>query len=1069
ILAPGGRYLEIAMTGLKSSGNLNLSKLVDNQTFYSLDLKRLFLTRPDLIGKYIGKMVEYLGNGMIRPTVGKIFELSRIKEAYKYLEDRKNIGKIVVKTGVNENSLKNLKTYDNSFLNSRDKNVIGNHESWEDIAVIGLSCRFPEAPGPDAFWQNIAEGKDSIKEIPAERWDIADFYDPDPRAKNKSYSKWGGFLDNIDKFDPLFFNMTGREAEQTDPQQRIFMQECWKALEDAGYANERISGSRSSVFVGTVGSDYLLRMQDEGFDLDAQSFWGNASSVLASRISYFLNLKGPSISIDTACSSSLVAVHLGCRSIISGESDLAIAGGVFITNTPQFYIACSKGAMLSGDGKCHTFDNGANGFVPGEGAGVIILKSLKNAIRDNDRIHAVIKGSGINQDGKTNGITAPSTLSQTELELEVYKRHNINPENIGYVEAHGTGTKLGDPIEIDALSNAFSKFTGKKQFCPVGSVKTNIGHCATAAGIASVIKVIMALKNRKIPPSLNYNIPNEHINFEDSPFYVNTVLKDWPAESDRSRKAAVSSFGFSGTNAHIVFEEAREIQEEEGRNKYPRNILLFSAKNETALFEIIQNLLNFLKNNPDFGNINGLCYTYNSRKMKFNCRGHILFGDTDSLKKELGHILLKENRGNFAISDLSTGKTRIDPALLELGRSAMKDLLSLMDEPDLFNGKLLFLADLYCKGYELNWQDLYAQERPVTIPVYPFAQDKCWFETKIKNDDKIKKLQPFLDKNISGLSEVLFVKIIKPEEEHVAGNKLNGLDYIPGMALIEMALEACREINITMPEIKKIAWNRQVSLNEGKCEILASLIDEGDNINCEISQSSGGGSILISRLDIGLKPGLMPRAAKIDIGLISGAGAKVITKSEFYAGLEKKNNNYSGDFKIIEEFIENGDEALCRISLKNKQNIEDYILLPEVLESGIQAIKYLKDSDCPEDVNEIRALNIYGKLPESFLSFVKKQSDSKYRICLLDNEGEIIADMSGVSTLGIKKENTCDEKRTYYLCDKIWKEKSPIRDKNITFDNIIITVSPESLNAGRSLKAALGSGSVHLLELNGSP
>ncbi|MGI6668751.1 MAG: beta-ketoacyl synthase N-terminal-like domain-containing protein [Acetivibrionales bacterium] len=552
ILAPDGRYAEIAMTGLKTSKRFDLSNLVQNQTFYSIDMRRLLYRQPDLVTTYLDKMVSILEEGCVKPTIGRCFPFSQVKDAYRYLENRLNIGKVVVSIPVAADARTAVEVKA-CGIGQRVCTTGGN-----DIAVIGVAGRFPGARNVNEFWDNLKSGKNCITEVPKSRWDIDYYYDPDPGKLDKTYCRWGGFVDDIELFDPLFFNISGKEAELTDPQQRKFLEECWNALEDSGYATEKLNGKKCGVFVGVGSADYHTRMHVFGLKREAQSFWGNASSVLASRISYYLNLKGPSVAIDTACSSSLVAIHLGCQSILSGECDMVIAGGVFISTTPDFYIVCSNAGMLSTDGRCKTFDNGANGFVPGEGVGAIVLKPLEAAIRDRDNIYGVIKGSGMNQDGKTNGLTAPSTLSQTELEVSVYNKSGINPETISYVEAHGTGTKLGDPIEMEALTNAFTRFTDRKQYCAIGSVKTNIGHAVTAAGIASVIKVLMALKHRQIPPSINFERKNEHIDFENSPFYVNTVLREWKTPGNVPRRAAVSSFGFSGTNCHMIIEEVPE-------------------------------------------------------------------------------------------------------------------------------------------------------------------------------------------------------------------------------------------------------------------------------------------------------------------------------------------------------------------------------------------------------------------------------------------------------------------------------------------------------------------------------
>ncbi|MGZ5028462.1 MAG: beta-ketoacyl synthase N-terminal-like domain-containing protein, partial [Methylobacter sp.] len=315
------------------------------------------------------------------------------------------------------------------------------------IAIIGMAGRFPMADGVDEYWQNLERGKNCVIEIPQDRWSIDEHYDPDPAKRDKTYSKWGGFLKDVDRFDSLFFQISGKEGELSDPQQRIFLEDCWHTLEDAGYSDVALSGLKLGVFAGATKGDYQTKMHSEqGAAIEGFSFAGNEPSVMAARISYFLNLKGPSIAINTACSSSLVAINLACQSLNAGESDMALAGGIHICTTPLFYKLTSKSGMLSATGQCRAFDNDANGFVPGEASAAILLKPLAKALADGDHIYGVIRGIGVNQDGKTNGMTAPSSISQAELEASVYQKYGISPDSIGYIETHGTGTKLGDPI-----------------------------------------------------------------------------------------------------------------------------------------------------------------------------------------------------------------------------------------------------------------------------------------------------------------------------------------------------------------------------------------------------------------------------------------------------------------------------------------------------------------------------------------------------------------------------------------------------------------------------------------------
>ncbi|WP_257389617.1 beta-ketoacyl synthase N-terminal-like domain-containing protein, partial [Tahibacter caeni] len=345
----------------------------------------------------------------------------------------------------------------------------------EPIAVIGMAGQFPQAATLAEFWRNLAAGRDCIGAVPPQRWDMERYYRPGAPAPGLSNSRWMGLLDGFDHFDPLFFNISPKEAEYMDPQQRLFLQACWHAIEDAGFNTRSLSGTRCGVFAGCATGDYQLLATEQR--LTAQGFTGNASSILAARISYFFNLQGPCVAIDTACSSSLVAIAQACDSLSSGASEIALAGGVYVASGPDMHIKTAQAGMLSTDGRCFAFDQRANGFVPGEGVGVVVLKRLADAQRDDDPVYGVIQGWGVNQDGKTNGITAPNPQSQTRLQLEVYDRFGIDPGGIQLVEAHGTGTKLGDPIEVEALKASFGRYTQKTGYCALGSVKSNIGHC----------------------------------------------------------------------------------------------------------------------------------------------------------------------------------------------------------------------------------------------------------------------------------------------------------------------------------------------------------------------------------------------------------------------------------------------------------------------------------------------------------------------------------------------------------------------------------------------------------------
>ena len=431
-------------------------------------------------------------------------------------------------------------------------------DTADGIAVIGMAGRFPGAADVGEYWRNLLEGRDSVGEVPAERWDHAAYHSADPRAPGKCATKWGGFLADADKFDPLFFNLSPREAERMDPQQRLFLQEAWKAFEDAGCADERLQALKCGVFVGCKDGDYRERLRGE--DADAYALMGNDSAILSARIAYHLNLRGPAISVDTACSSSAVAIHLACESLRGGACELALAGGAVLTTAPTSFVTLRRLNAFSASGRCRTFAAGADGFVPAEAVAAVVLKPLAAARREGDRIYGVIRGTAANQDGRSNGITAPSAPAQTALIRELYDRLGLDAASIGYVETHGTGTALGDPIEVEGLTRAFRHYTDRRGFCALGAVKTNTGHPMLASGVSALIKVLLCLRHRELVPSLHFDAPNPHIDFADSPFFVNTRRQPWAAPAGGGRRrAGLSSFGFSGTNVHMVIEEADKV------------------------------------------------------------------------------------------------------------------------------------------------------------------------------------------------------------------------------------------------------------------------------------------------------------------------------------------------------------------------------------------------------------------------------------------------------------------------------------------------------------------------------
>ncbi|NUS73391.1 MAG: SDR family NAD(P)-dependent oxidoreductase [Corynebacteriales bacterium] len=468
----------------------------------------------------------------------------------------------------------------------------------EPIAVVGIGCRLPGgANDPSSLWSLLTNSVDAIGPIPQDRWDVERFYSPKPQQPGRMSAREGGFLASVDTFDAGFFGISGRVAEQMDPQQRVLLEVAWTALEDAGVVPDTLAGGKTGVFIGACSQDYggLQSAPNEVESLGAHSATGTFMSILSNRLSYTLDLNGPSMTIDTACSSSLVAVHLACQSLHRGESELAIAGGVNIILTPQFAIALSQAAMLSPDARSRAFDASANGYVRGEGAGVVILKPLSHALRDRDRIYALIEGSAVNQDGRTQGITLPSGAAQETNFREALRVAGIAPHEIGYVEAHGTGTPVGDPIEANALGRVLGE--KREELAYLGSIKTNIGHLEAGAGIAGLIKAVLSVHHRQIPPSLHFRSPNPEIDFTNARMTVPTSAREWPHTYSRAL-AAVNSFGFGGTNANVIVGQAPAPASIDTIKPALPTVLAVSARNEQALRERAMELAEYLEAEP---------------------------------------------------------------------------------------------------------------------------------------------------------------------------------------------------------------------------------------------------------------------------------------------------------------------------------------------------------------------------------------------------------------------------------------------------------------------------------------
>jgi phthiocerol/phenolphthiocerol synthesis type-I polyketide synthase C len=505
----------------------------------------------------------------------------------------------------------------------------------DPIAIVGIGCRFPGAAGLEEFWTLLRDGVDAISEIPRDRWDIGALYDPLPGTTARMSTRWGGFLPGIDRFDPHFFGISPREAAAMDPQQRLLLEVAWEALENAGQPPDHLAGSRTGVFVGIGGFDYsnvIINYKDHLKVINAYLGTGNAHSIAANRISYLLDLRGPSVAIDTACSSSLVAIHMACECLRAAQTDLAIAGAVNLILSPEVTIAFSHARMMAPDGRCKTFDARADGYVRAEGAGAVILKRLSDALRDRDHILALVRGSAVNQDGRTAGIAAPNASAQQSVIREALAQAGVAPCDLTYLEAHGTGTSIGDPIEVEAFKGVLGKAGSEDLPCLMGSVKANIGHLENAAGMASLAKVLACFQHDEIPAQLHFTRLNPRISLAGTRIVIPDKPQTWPRAA--RRLAGVSSFGFGGTNAHMIVEEAPARRRPEGLPSRPCHILALSARTESAVKTLASRYERHLAQHPEDAP-QDICFSANAGRSHFAHRVAMVAENKEQLREAL--------------------------------------------------------------------------------------------------------------------------------------------------------------------------------------------------------------------------------------------------------------------------------------------------------------------------------------------------------------------------------------------------------------------------------------------------
>ena len=894
---------------------------------------------------------------------------------------------------------------------------VGTLAREDAVAIVGMSCRYPMSETADAFWDNLRDGRDCVSEIPAGRWGRAeDWYHPDPRHPHTSYSKWAGLLDNIDAFDALFFGISPVEAESIDPQQRVFLEECWKSIESAGYAPGALSGQACGVYVGCAMGDYGRVLADEGQDTLGAAFMGTSTAILSARISYFLNLKGAALAIDTACSSSLVAVHLACESIRSGENRLALAGGINLLTTPLGHILTSQVGMPSRDGRCATFDASANGIVFSEGCGVLLLKSLADAERDSDGILGVIRGSGTNQDGKTNGITAPSAKAQEQLLRQIYDKFDIDPARISYVEAHGTATPLGDPIEVDALTAVFGN--GAAQRCALGSVKSNIGHTGFAAGVAGIVKVLLCMKHRTLVPSIHYRTPNPHIDFDRSPFRVNTETCAW--DSDIARMATVSSFGFSGTNAHVVIEEHLPTAEAARAPAMPVGpvVVPLSARTDEQLQAQARDLLAFLRCSERPLDLACIAYTLQVGREAMPHRLAVITQSHTQLQEQLQSIV----HGAARIEGVYRGVAERDDTLTALtGDAEMRRVI----DGWIVQKHLPKVLDLWVRGLVMDWTKLHTGTAPrrMSLPTYPFARERCWVEGGARRAATAAVLHPLLHRNVSDLGQQRYASVFAGTEFFLADHRVNDRAVLPAVAYLEMAraalhdslpsADALADVPLAL-ELRHIVWAQPI-VAEGETRVgIAVFADGPDRLEFEVTRQVGDGrhsdesmhcqgSAVVVAVVVPEPLDIAALRIRMQRGRSSGEA--------LYPQFAAMGLHYGSAFQGIVALERGDDEVLVELALPASARSEGYVLHPSLADSALQGSIALTETGIhsgllgrPALPFALESLRVHASCEARMFAWVRYAPGGrsagliKIDIDLCTPDGRICAQMRGFSS-----------------------------------------------------------------------
>lgn len=882
------------------------------------------------------------------------------------------------------------------------------HDQYKNaLAIVGVCCRMPKARGMDEFWENLKNGRDCIEEVPASRWNWKQVYGADDSVLNATYANQGGFIENHDCFDAEFFRLSPREAEIMDPRQRVLLEGVWHTLEDAGYKASDLKGSDVGVFIGACGDEYANLLIQADHPVDSYTLTGNGRAFISNRISYFFDWTGPSEVIDTTCSSSLVAMHNAQQAINSGTCSSAIVGGVSILIDPYPQISLSRVNVLADDCRCKTFDSRANGYVRSEGMGLVMVKSLQQAIHDNDNIYAVIRGGAVNHGGHSSALTAPNSKSQSALIASAYRKFDIDVDGLGYLEAHGTGTQLGDPIEVEGIKNALKMLGGDQGMdcyppnsISLGSVKTAIGHCEAAAGIAGLLKLILTLKHQTIPPVVHLGQVNDKVHLENTPLYLSRQSQNWPEPVTGCRKGGVSAFGFGGVNAHVVVEEYKR------ERKTPHNIPLVlpvSARNPAQLKIYVNDLYDFLSGSSGQNAVD-VAYTFQMGRESMPAKVVFLGKDLENICTSMNEFLTHEPGSESQDPD----NLEINRAYGQTGGSHGIPVQELVDK---------WLNNDRSVDWGLLYEHVESLPGRVSCPVYPFKKQRLWPES-LENSNYGKARY-----SVQLMEEGRYQVILNDDMPYIRDHTINGVRVLPGAAYISIIEDlTSRHLGYRGAlRIRDLVWEQPIRFDEScsvAINILVNRIDEktsqlrfvsvgkSENVTyCSAKIESAGHGAPSTRLDDGRREFEVTRDAEENYRILKDMGIDLGKSLQTISRIWMNEDEAFSDLRV------SSGETADSISSAAGVEIVDGILQTAVLHQN-HALNITR----PSIPFSIRNIYVYGAMGtqvyvRSKSTRASASSKTRYNFSVFNIDGEHVLEVEGAIGLPASRSEANDHEK----------------------------------------------------------